>query len=49
MPQIIGVNSDEMLSVDYPKLTAVLTRGLQEAIAKIEVLEQRVVHLEAAR
>lgn len=41
IPEVIGVNSDETLSVDYPKITAVLTKALQEAIAKIETLEQR--------
>jgi len=41
IPEVVGVNSDETLSVDYPKITAVLTKALQEAIAKIETLEQR--------
>jgi len=48
VPQVVGVNHDETLSVDYPKLTAVLTKGLQEALAKIETLEAKVAALEAA-
>jgi hypothetical protein len=36
------------LGVNYDKLTAVLTKALQEAIAKIETLEAKVAALEAA-
>jgi len=39
VPEVIGANSDGTLTVDYPKMTAVLTKGLQEALAKIETLE----------
>tara|TARA_S200002703_G_scaffold102303_1_gene88603 strand:+ start:7920 stop:10238 length:2319 start_codon:yes stop_codon:yes gene_type:complete len=42
VPQVIGTNYDETLSVDYSKLTAVLTKALQEAIERIETLEQRI-------
>jgi hypothetical protein len=42
---VITKNEDDTeeipLGVNYEKLTAVLTKALQEAIAKIEVLEQR--------
>jgi len=48
VPEVIGVNSDETLSVDYPKMVATLTKALQEAIAKIETLETKVAALEAA-
>ena len=48
VPQVIGINSDDTLSLDYPKLTAVLTKGLQEALAKIENLESEVAALKAS-
>ena len=32
--------------VDYAKLTPILTKGLQEAVARIEVLETKVAALE---
>jgi|TARA_B100000085_G_scaffold274716_1_gene291704 hypothetical protein len=48
VPEVIGANSDETLTVDYSKLTAVLTKGLQEALTKIETLETKVAALEAA-
>jgi len=41
VPQVIGTNNDDTLTIDYPKLTAVLTKALQEAITKIENLEAR--------
>jgi len=37
------------LGVNYEKLTAVLTKALQEAIAKIETLETRVAQLEGGQ
>ena len=46
VPEVIGVNHDETLAIDYPKLTAVLTKALQEALVKIESLEERVTELE---
>jgi hypothetical protein len=30
IPELIGTNKDETLSLDYPKLTAVLTKAIQE-------------------
>jgi plastocyanin len=36
------------LNIDYPKLTAVLAKALQEAITKIETLETKVSALEVA-
>lgn len=48
IPEVVGINHDETLTVDYSKITAVLTKALQEAIAKIETLEIKVAALEAA-
>ena len=41
VPHVIGAMSDGTLTVDYPKLTSVLTKALQEAMDKIDALEQR--------
>lgn len=40
-------DGEQMQSVDYGKLTPILTAALQEAIAKIETLEARIAVLEA--
>ena len=48
VPEVIGANNDGTLTIDYPKLTAVLTKGMQEALAKIETLETKVAALEEA-
>ena len=45
IPEVIGKNHNGKLSVDYPKITAVLTKALQEAILRIEALEQRLTDL----
>lgn len=49
---VITKNEDDTeeipLGVNYEKLTSVLTKALQEAIAKIETLETKVAALEAA-
>lgn len=39
VPEVVGTNFDGTLSVDYPKLTATLTKALQEALERIEALE----------
>lgn len=41
VPEVIGVNSDETLSLDYPKLTAVLVKAIQEQNQLIEYLKSR--------
>lgn len=46
IPEVISTNGDGKLSLDYQKLTATLTKALQEAIAKIETLETKVAALE---
>ena len=39
--EVIGINNDGTLTIDYPKLTSTLTKALQEALEKIEALETR--------
>jgi hypothetical protein len=41
------LDGDEMQSMDYAKLTPLLTAGLQAALDKIDALEARIVALEA--
>ena len=41
IPEVIGINSDETLSLDYPKLTAVLVKAIQEQQAQIEELKSK--------
>jgi hypothetical protein len=36
IPELIGTNRDETLSLDYPKLTAVLTKAIQELKAEFD-------------
>lgn len=38
-PWVIGENSDGTLSLDYPKLTALLTSAVQELTARVRALE----------
>lgn len=51
VPEIVSVgvtpDGDEHKGISYGQLTAVLTKALQEAIAKIETLETKVAALEA--
>jgi hypothetical protein len=37
IPEVIGINNDETLSLDYPKLTAVLVKAIQEINTKLDV------------
>lgn len=41
IPEIIGKNSDSTLSLDYPKLTAVLVKAIQELEARLKTLENK--------
>jgi hypothetical protein len=41
VPEVIGINADETLSLDYPKLVAVLTNAIKELAARVEVLESQ--------
>lgn len=45
-PELVTEDGDGYLSLAYPKLTAVLLKGLQEQQAQIETLEQRMATLE---
>jgi hypothetical protein len=46
VPEVVGTNSDGTLSLDYPKMVAVLTKVLQEQQTLIEQLEARITALE---
>jgi hypothetical protein len=46
VPEIVGTNGDGTLSVDYPKLTAVLAKAIQELSAKNDALEARIAAVE---
>ena len=41
VPEVVGENHDETLSIDYPKLTAVLVKAVQELSAKVAALEAK--------
>jgi len=47
IPEVIGINNNETLSLDYPKLTAVLVKAIQEQQAQIEELSNRLIKLES--
>jgi len=40
IPEVIGTNMDGTYSLDYPKLTALLTKGIQEQQTQISTLSQ---------
>ena len=42
IPEVIGVNNDETLSLDYPKLTAVLTNAIKEQQVMINELKSEI-------
>jgi hypothetical protein len=39
VPEVVGENADGMLSLDYPKLVAVMAKAIQELTARVEELE----------
>lgn len=41
IPEVIGRNADAMLSIDYPKLVAVLINAIKDLNIRIQVLEAR--------
>ena len=47
IPELIGTNKDETLSLDYPKLTAVLIKGMQEQQCIICSQSQKIALLES--
>ena len=47
IPEVVG-GKEGSLGISYGSITAVLTKALQEAVTKIEVLETKVATLEAA-
>ena len=42
VPEVVGMNSDGMRSLDYPKITAVLCRAIQEQQEQINALKTRI-------
>jgi hypothetical protein len=46
VPEVVGTNSDSTLSLDYPKMVAVLTKAVQEQQTLIDRLEARIAALE---
>jgi hypothetical protein len=46
VPEVVGTNSDGTLSLDYPKMVAVLTKAVQEQQTLIDRLEARIAALE---
>mgnify|MGYP002477993898 CR=1 FL=1 len=47
IPELIGKNSNGKLSLDYPKMVAILTKAIQEQTQIIEDLKTRIVTLES--
>jgi hypothetical protein len=41
IPEVVGESSDGLLTIDYPKLTAVLVKSIKELNEKVEALEKR--------
>ena len=41
IPELIGKNSNGKLSLDYPKMVAILTKAIQELSAKVSLLENK--------
>jgi hypothetical protein len=39
VPEVVGENADGMLSLDYPKLVAVMAKAIQELEARVALLE----------
>jgi hypothetical protein len=48
VPEVVRLNADGTLALDYPKLTATLTSALQTALTRIEALEAEVSLLKGA-
>ena len=46
IPEVIGVNNNGMLSLDYPSLTSVLCKAIQEQQTTIEDMQIRIQALE---
>ena len=42
IPEVIGINNDETLSIDYPKMIVVLTKAIQEQQMQIEELKVKI-------
>ena len=42
VPEVIGTNFDGTLSLDYPKLTALIVESIKEIITRLEALESKI-------
>ena len=47
MPEAVSTGEDDMMSMDYGRITPILVSALQDAHRKIEQLEQRLADMEA--
>jgi hypothetical protein len=47
MPEAVSTGDDDMMSMDYGRITPILVSALQDAHRKIEQLEQRIADMEA--
>jgi hypothetical protein len=47
MPEAVSTGDDDMMSMDYGRITPILVSALQDAHKKIEQLEQRLADMEA--
>jgi hypothetical protein len=47
MPEAVSTADDDMMSMDYGRITPILVSALQDAHRKIEQLEQRLAEMEA--
>ena len=46
MPEAVSTGDDDMMSMDYGRITPILVSALQDAHRKIEQLEQRIAEME---
>ena len=47
MPEAVSTGNDEMMQMDYGRITPILVSALQDAHKKIEELESRIVAMES--
>ena len=47
MPEAVSTGDDDMMQMDYGRITPILVSALQDAHKKIEQLEQRIADMEA--
>ena len=47
MPEAVSTGDDDMMSMDYGRITPILVSALQDAHRKIEQLESRIAAMES--